>query len=525
MTHGFVVLSEYDTNYLIGSSLCVDGIRFDRVNIFTIEERFAGKMLKQLVECNDTLKYIIDPYGTKYMVDTSTFSFYNIKWRMTIFISDTEITAGIVQSSYIIIGVTVFVTLCGIVVGIVIGWVITNPFFTLQQDLKMIEVLDFENIRPRKSIFSESRTIYTSLTETVRWLNEIKSFIPDSVLLQLENSNLRDSKRARRRSVKYSEQPVDSSISKGTYSESIHTGSLTSKDSFMNEGGKNSIFKVGLSRSECAVIYLTLSNLTEETFDYDPGFMATIISKALTSISNICRTCRGDLQIKSHNEFVIFFSNSEKNPAHTALETCLKIRSMFVPFNDHLTKEGRPVLDICMGVASGKMVNGNVGSKQTRYFALIGSVLERAKTLNEFSTFMNIPIVADTPCFIATKGRFVVRPIERIYNQDYKTIEEIYQVVKKNHAKDDEWYSELEEKPSNLKFDEYTTKFTLLFSGTLTENQYDTVSDYLQSVLKTNPKDQAILRLSRFLESYRDSDVLNFTNYHTSIEKNFKVSF
>ncbi|EFC36463.1 predicted protein [Naegleria gruberi] len=197
MERGYVIISEYGNDYVIGSSLNIPGIDDRRIKMTNITTRSAGSIMSKLLNfqkvnsLNNTAKIVtslMNENGESYLVASSPYIFHNLQWRMTLIFDETEIKKGIIQSSYVILGVSIGVSILGIIVSVVIGWSVTSPFFKLQTDFKNIEILDLVNVKPRSSIFSEANAIYSSLTETVRWLAEIRAFIPDSILNQLERT-------------------------------------------------------------------------------------------------------------------------------------------------------------------------------------------------------------------------------------------------------------------------------------------------------------------------------------------------
>lgn len=185
LNHGYIVLSEFSSGYVLGSSLEIPDLQFKRINASSIATRNAGEVMKQVMsQSNDQVQFTTTVGGVTYLVSSKPYTFYNIRWRMTLVFEDNEIKEAIITSSYIILGVTCGVAIIGVIVSALIGYMVTNPFVKLQQDFKKIEVLDLLNIRP--SIFTEAKSIYSSLTETVNWLSEFRAFLPDCVLNQLQ---------------------------------------------------------------------------------------------------------------------------------------------------------------------------------------------------------------------------------------------------------------------------------------------------------------------------------------------------
>ena len=366
LTKGYVIISEFANNFVIGSNLEIEGIDAKRVKATDITTRNAGtvmnKLLQQTGDSLDPFILNIESNGINYLVSSTPFVYTNLKWRMTLVFEENEINKGIIISSYVILGVTGL----GILMSVVIGWMVTNPFIHLQEDFKKIEVLDLANIKERSAFFSEEKSIYSSLTETVRWLSEFRAFLPDSVLNQLENNKEQKNQDSRpessKKDVKVQLTQETSFQSKENSSQGMdhsNSGSHHQTSAHMKTDSK-SFFKIGLSSKDLVtLVHISIPNLSEKNYPFDA--LNNVTSKCLTSVSNICKTCRADVQIKSYDEYVVIFN--DKFPCITALETCLKLKMALESLNNHLTKEGLNPLQVCMGVSSGECLIGNIGNK------------------------------------------------------------------------------------------------------------------------------------------------------------------
>ncbi|KAF0982228.1 hypothetical protein FDP41_011683 [Naegleria fowleri] len=469
LTKGYVIISEFANNFVIGSNLEIEGIDAKRVKATDITTRNAGTVMNMLLQqTGDSLDPFIlniESNGINYLVSSTPFVYTNLKWRMTLVFEENEIKKGIIISSYVILGVTLGVTGLGILMSVVIGWMVTNPFIHLQEDFKKIEVLDLANIKERSAFFSEEKSIYSSLTETVRWLSEFRAFLPDSVLNQLENNKEQKNQDSRPESSK-----KDVKVQ------------LTQEMSFQNS---KSFFKIGLSSKDLVtLVHISIPNLSEKNYPFDA--LNNVTSKCLTSVSNICKTCRADVQIKSYDEYVVIFN--DKFPCITALETCLKLKMALESLNNHLTKEGLNPLQVCMGVSSGECLIGNIGNKHL------------------------------------TKDSFVFRPVERIMSSSKKSIDTVYQLIQKNHVAEDEWMYELETKQHHAKFELFGTHFFKLFDDPLLDKEEaNHVKNFMSNMFELSPGDVVLQRINKLIElssTNKGGQMNPLSSYYTNISTN-----
>nr|CAG4715041.1 unnamed protein product [Naegleria fowleri] len=172
LERGYVIISEFGNNFVIGSSLNIPGIDDKRIKATDVTTRDAGSVmsifLSNVGDSFDPIVLNIESNGTKYLISSTPYILANLKWRMTLVFEENEIKKGIITSSYVILGVTLGVASLGVLISITIGWIVTNPFINLQEDFRKIEVLDLSNIKERNALFSEAKSIYSSLNETVK---------------------------------------------------------------------------------------------------------------------------------------------------------------------------------------------------------------------------------------------------------------------------------------------------------------------------------------------------------------------
>nr|CAG4708456.1 unnamed protein product [Naegleria fowleri] len=589
-TKGFIILSEVGNNNSIVAS-SVEPLRSENEASPMRRLSFSDLPVADILNILLTLQpdeHLLNPKRngidqsseiftiSNYLVYSSLYTFENtIKWRLTMAVDSYEVNQGVIMSVYITIAVTAVIVTIGMIVSALVGWFLSDIFLTLQSDFKKVEMLDLQNIMPRTSLFTEPNNIYKSLTETVAWLNEFKSFLPDSVLNHIESEGEHPSPPPSqthgvptikvdshpRRSKDFNENApttttqLDKKLVDLTKSiQSIDRHSLTSSthDSpFTNATEGHSLFKIGLVSKECYLVFIAIPDMNESRFDH-PQLLSNVICKVLNTISTLRKTAKADLQIRSHQEYLLVF-NGEK--AHDkALELSLKFQAAIRAINDsfrdaflvsnnninvmarnsvtvqnnnkNVADRGNPSmcnsstddsggntnsdLKAFISVTSGECLQGNVGGKTLRYFAIVGELVSKALDMITIGKRLNIPITVDSKTFLQARLAFVMRPCERILcrkkrkqfisfkhgfhahldaNEDAKSvhqsqIETVYQLIRRNAVKDDEWLYELDQKTENEKHNSFTQQFHDIFLGNSKkgDESYESFMELLQSM-------------------------------------------
>ncbi|KAG2374743.1 hypothetical protein C9374_010487 [Naegleria lovaniensis] len=502
LSKGFFVVTENDSNYVIGANFVISGLDNDRIPVTNVTEKDTNIIFQKLLNVNpqdaDIIK--IHAKGVDYLVSTFSYSLFNLKWRITMILHEGEVQQGSIISSYIILGVALFLSLFGIIASIVLGWIVTKPLRIIQQDLLKIEVLELDDVVEHHSIFTELKSIYASLIETVTDLKEIKTFIPESVLNQLGQSK----DLPKEMTALHNESPLHDN-------DSGHSQASVSKHSSLPITKMvGNILKLGLQEVEISVLYVQVRGLTEQEF-VNPSELGNAASRIITSISNICRSLKLDLQIRTYDEFVIPFNSVTAQ----SVETAMKISSIL----SKDISEAEEAIKFHIGVASGFVLQGNIGSKNHRYHALIGSLMEKAQYLSKLNAFFNTTIIIDQTTFNHAKDQFFVRPVERYLMS--KDIETVYQVLKPNQkCEDDEWMYVLAQNKQNDTYRKYSANFARLFlheNESQVEIAVDYFKDYINSHFHHKQKDHILERLENILKQREEVVNFNFSKYHSNI--------
>ncbi|KAG2393303.1 hypothetical protein C9374_006834 [Naegleria lovaniensis] len=544
LNRGYIILTEYENDMVIGSNLVIPGVGVDRIPVRNVTTRRAGELMSSFLSLNaseDTIITMQGKDGINYMISASSYRIDNLRWKMIFVFEQDEILESVILSSYSVLGVTIGVTVIGLFMSILIGWAITNPLQVLQNDFRKIEVMQLADIKPHSSIFTETKNIYLSITDTVNWLREFRAFLPENILNQLEthhasnesteNSNSRKSETPESKPLQATNNNEATSKNDGhnhssvPMSESKQNLSASSFSSRQSESTRRSdravardLFKIGLSNKECCIMYIKVCNVTDRLYD-NPHDLSGLISKYYASLAQICKTMKVDIHPRSYDEFVIVFNDN----VYT-LEAALRIRSLFSSLNESLKKEGkaREQLGLNIGISYGSCLQGNIGNKQTRYYCMTGYSMKCSRELCYLNHACGTTILVDEKTFSKNKANqnFIFRPAERYYSLgDMESSPQfVYELMRKNVVHDDEWLYELESKKANEKITRLCALYPYLFSSDATSEKLSELVECVRSLKESATQgDDKLLRQLEELATKRANQNEDLTHYKTCI--------
>ncbi|EFC35967.1 predicted protein, partial [Naegleria gruberi] len=185
---GYVLVAQ-DNFIVIGGSIdTISGDGLNSTNIFDVKSRNAGSLMKQFYELNNrtfsilpsVMKIVGESDGVSYIITPYKYVLENMQWNIFFVLYESEVTEALILTTSISIGVTVGIIVLGIVGSFVTGLVVSRPMKFLEKQFERIKVLDLGSVSNNSSMFREVNSIFNNLKNTVEWLAEIKTFIPQS---------------------------------------------------------------------------------------------------------------------------------------------------------------------------------------------------------------------------------------------------------------------------------------------------------------------------------------------------------
>ncbi|KAG2386080.1 hypothetical protein C9374_003229 [Naegleria lovaniensis] len=539
---GYVLVSEYN-DLVIGGSINTTALnKISRVSLFELTDKNAGKLMsdikKQYGKMSETPQsFEINSLGIDYMIRRMEFVLENIRWNVYLIVYTEDVSKTTTINTAISAGVATAVIIVGLLLSIVIGRVITGPLTYLEKQFMKIKKFDLVNVKFTSSRFKEIDSIYEDLHEMVIWLNEFKSFLPETIFNQLRNMEGDQDKPNGKTNDSNENSKLERNETGIGSSSSAHTSSYKSnhqesKNSLHAEGGAISLFKLGLHEKDVSVVSIQICNMCKHMSSLEIG---NIFAKIATGLSTLSKTMQSDLQILSVDEYQCsFVANGKKKPNVSALEAALKISKTLANI-----LKGYEGVKVCIGVTTGKTQVGNLGTNSLRFYSIVGPLLSNVKKLLSLCLATGCTVLADSHTMTSdARNAFVSRPVERLMLENEKfdqSISSIHEIIKENSFEKDEWMYELEQQKANSRFKDFEVAFSIFESSiqSIGNNAMDHLSkseNILKEHLKNYPDDYAItnhilqiFEQIRSKTSQQNGDIASvLTTYRAEMSKCFK---
>ena len=151
-------------------------------------------------------------------------------------------------------------------------------------------------------------------------------------------------------------------------------GQYVSKDVYDHLVSDPSLARLGGNRREMSVLFSDIRGFTTVSEKGQPEDIVHTLNEYFTRMVDIVFRHKGTLDKFIGDMVMALFGAPLDDPLHAdhAVDTALDMLDELHKLNIRWTAEGRPTLDIGIGVNSGPMIAGNIGSDQIMSYTVIG---------------------------------------------------------------------------------------------------------------------------------------------------------
>jgi class 3 adenylate cyclase len=151
------------------------------------------------------------------------------------------------------------------------------------------------------------------------------------------------------------------------------------------------------------VLFTDIRDFTSLAESYDPREVVTLLNDYFEVVSTAIQAAGGFInKFGGDSTMAVFGAPLDAAPqdtAHHALQSAFTIRTRLAEFNARQIERGRPPIRIGIGINTGEVVTGNIGSKDRYEYTVIGDTVNtaaRVQSLTSRFTDSNILITEDT---------------------------------------------------------------------------------------------------------------------------------
>lgn len=189
--------------------------------------------------------------------------------------------------------------------------------------------------------------------------------------------------------------------------------------------------KLGGEKKSCTVLFSDIVGFTTLSEKLEPGKLVTHLNEYLTSMTNVVIQNRGMLDKYEGDAIMAVFGApiEIENSAELACTSALQMQKQLKMLQDYWSKIGRPELRTRIGINSGEMVVGNMGSDTRFDYTVVGDAVNLASRLESVNRIYDTKIIIGENTYDIVQDKFMIRPLDLIRVRGKNKPVRIYELI------------------------------------------------------------------------------------------------
>ncbi|MEO5350325.1 MAG: adenylate/guanylate cyclase domain-containing protein [Magnetococcus sp. YQC-3] len=189
--------------------------------------------------------------------------------------------------------------------------------------------------------------------------------------------------------------------------------------------------RLGGESREMTAFFSDVAGFSTISEKLTPEELVQLLNEYLTAMCDIIARTDGTVDKFEGDAIIAFWGAPLDQPNHATLAcyACIDMAKHMVQMREKLLAEGRPKMTVRMGVNSGRMVVGNMGSKQRMDYTIMGDAVNLAARLEGANKFYNSGTMISDATYQQAKEHIEARELDvvRVVGKNEPVI--IYQLL------------------------------------------------------------------------------------------------
>ncbi|MES2546201.1 MAG: adenylate/guanylate cyclase domain-containing protein [Pseudomonadota bacterium] len=195
---------------------------------------------------------------------------------------------------------------------------------------------------------------------------------------------------------------------------------------------------------EMTVLFTDIRGFTNIAEGLDPTQLTRMMNEFLTPLTQIIHSNRGTIDKYMGDAIMAFWGAplKDENHAQNALNAAIEMKAALKNINEKFVKKGWPVIKIGIGINTGNMVVGNMGSSFRMAYTVMGDSVNLGSRLESLTKYYGVDIVVSDMVRSQTP-QYVYRELDlvRVKGKDIPVA--VYEPLDTKSALSDETLDEL----------------------------------------------------------------------------------
>ena len=190
-------------------------------------------------------------------------------------------------------------------------------------------------------------------------------------------------------------------------------GQYVSKDVYAQLVANPDLARLGGQRRQMTVLFSDIRGFTSVSEQGQPEEIVAILNEYFTRMVEIVFANKGTLDKFVGDMVMALFGAPLDDPNHAehAVDAALEMIRELDRLNQKWMAEGRPAIDIGIGISTGPMIAGNIGSEAIMSYTVIGDAVNLGARLESLNKEYGTRIIISEATRDALPARYVLRPL------------------------------------------------------------------------------------------------------------------
>ena len=169
-------------------------------------------------------------------------------------------------------------------------------------------------------------------------------------------------------------------------------------------------------KKELSIFFSDLENFTTISESLEPDKLVKLIGDHLAMCTNIIQSLEGTVD-KYIGDSVMAFWNAPEDCENHELKACqaaLACQEQMVLFNERNKAEGLPHLKMRIGISTGTVFVGNIGSDDRLNYTAVGDTVNLASRLEGTNKTYKTWILISDKTQVGIRGQILTRPVDKV---------------------------------------------------------------------------------------------------------------
>jgi adenylate cyclase len=190
-------------------------------------------------------------------------------------------------------------------------------------------------------------------------------------------------------------------------------GQYVSKDVYEQLVANPELARLGGQRRQMTVLFSDIRGFTTVSESGEPEEIVGMLNEYFTRMVDIVFAHKGTLDKFVGDMVMALFGAPLEDPHHAehAVNAGLDMIRELDRLNERWAAQGRPTLDIGIGISTGAMIAGNIGSHAIMSYTVIGDAVNLGARLESLNKQYGTRIIISERTREALPDRYVIRPL------------------------------------------------------------------------------------------------------------------